>query len=57
MPSFTITVNALVLGSAALSRTSPAQNVDGSALTDLAGYTVYDGTNRAALATHGAIHG
>jgi hypothetical protein len=32
-------------GSAALAWTAPSQNTDGSALTDLAGYTVYYGTS------------
>jgi hypothetical protein len=53
--SFTITVNAVVLGSAALSWTPPTQNVNGSALTDLAGYNVYYGTSSAALTTKVAL--
>ena len=36
-------------GTATLSWSAPTQNTDGSALTDLAGYRVYHGTNASAL--------
>lgn len=42
---FTITVDALAMGSAQLSWTPPAVNTDGSALTDLAGYRIYWGAS------------
>jgi hypothetical protein len=41
---FSITVNALSLGSVTLNWTPPTQNEDGSPLTDLAGYRFYWGT-------------
>ena len=41
---FSITVNAISLGSVTLTWTAPTQNEDGSALTDLAGYKLYWGT-------------
>ena len=41
---FSITVNAVSLGSATLTWTAPTQNDDGSPLTDLAGYKLYSGT-------------
>ncbi len=41
---FTVTVNAVSLGSATLSWTPPTENEDGSLLTDLAGYRIYWGT-------------
>ncbi len=41
---FSITVNAVALGSATLSWTAPTLNTDGSALTDLAGYKLYWGS-------------
>ncbi|MEM9403052.1 MAG: putative Ig domain-containing protein [Pseudomonadota bacterium] len=45
---FSITVNAVSLGSATLSWTAPTQNDDGTALTDLAGYRIYWGTSSGA---------
>lgn len=45
LPAFSITVRAPTLGSASLSWTAPTQNEDGSALTDLAGFYVYSGSN------------
>jgi len=42
---FTITVQAVGLGSVTLSWTAPTENTDGSTLTDLAGYKLYWGTN------------
>ena len=44
LPGFSITVNAISLGSATLDWTAPTQNEDGSELTDLAGYKLYWGT-------------
>ncbi len=41
---FSITVNAIALGSATLSWTAPTQNEDGTTLEDLAGYKLYWGT-------------
>jgi len=38
-----------VLGNATISWTPPTQNVDGTALTDLAGYKIYYGTSASAL--------
>ncbi len=40
----TITVNAVSLGSVVLSWTAPTQNVDGTTLTNLAGFKIYSGT-------------
>lgn len=42
---FTITVNAVRLGSVTLNWTPPTQNTDGTSLTDLAGYKIYWGTS------------
>jgi sarcosine oxidase gamma subunit len=42
---FTITVQAVTIGSATLSWTPPTQNTDGSGLTDLAGYNLYWGSS------------
>ena len=44
LPSFSISVEAVSLGSATLSWTAPTQNEDGTQLTDLAGYKLYWGT-------------
>ena len=44
LASFSITVNAISLGSATLNWTPPTQNEDGTALTDLAGYKIHWGT-------------
>lgn len=44
LPPFSITVDAISLGSVTLSWTAPTQNEDGSSLTDLAGYKLYWGT-------------
>ena len=41
---FSITVNAVSLGSVTLNWTPPTQNEDGSTLVDLAGYIIYWGT-------------
>jgi len=42
---FSITVEAVSLGSVTLSWDAPTTNTDGSALTDLAGYKLYWGTS------------
>ncbi len=44
LANFSITVDAISLGSVTLNWTPPTQNEDGSALTDLAGYRFYWGT-------------
>ncbi|WP_405240811.1 putative Ig domain-containing protein [Lentisalinibacter orientalis] len=43
--SFSVTVSQVATGSVTLSWTPPAENTDGSALTDLAGYKIYYGTS------------
>jgi hypothetical protein len=43
--AFSIEVTQVSLGSTTLSWTAPTQNMDGSPLTDLAGYRLYYGTN------------
>ena len=43
---FSITVNAISLGSITLSWTLPTRNEDGTALTDLAGFNIYYGQSR-----------
>ena len=45
LAAFTITVDAISLGSVTLSWTPPTENTDGTALTDLAGYRIYWGTS------------
>jgi len=50
LPSFSITVAATTAtGSATLSWQSPTQNVDGSPLTNLAGFVIRYGTSRTAM--------
>jgi hypothetical protein len=49
LPAFAIAVNASSIGGATLSWTAPTQNIDGTALTDLAGYRIYYGTNASSL--------
>jgi hypothetical protein len=55
LPAFTITVTgtpgtpAPTTGSAAVSWVAPTENINGTALTDLAGYNVYYGTNSESL--------
>lgn len=44
LPAFSISVTGPVVGSASLTWTAPTQNVDGSALTNLAGYRIRYGT-------------
>ena len=43
LPAFSLTVQAVALGSATLSWTPPTTNSDGSPLTNLAGYKIYWG--------------
>ena len=43
LASFSVTVDAVSLGSVTLSWTPPLENTDGTALTDLAGYNIYWG--------------
>jgi hypothetical protein len=43
LPAFSVEVTQVVIGSATLSWDAPLNNVDGSALTDLAGYKLYYG--------------
>lgn len=45
MPGFTITVRSAANGTAWLSWVPPTQRIDGSPLTDLAGYRIYTGPN------------
>jgi hypothetical protein len=49
LPAFSIDVLQAANGSATLSWMPPTQNADGSALTNLAGYRIYYGTNPATL--------
>ena len=44
LPAYSISVEAISLGSATLSWTAPTENEDGTPLTDLAGYKIYWGT-------------
>jgi hypothetical protein len=44
LATFSITVEAVSLGSVTLNWTPPTQNEDGTSLTDLAGYRIYWGT-------------
>ena len=45
LTAFHISVNQIALGNATLSWMPPTENVDGSVLTDLAGYKIYYGRN------------
>ena len=45
LPAFTVAVNQMSAGNAALDWTSPTENTDGSVLTNLAGYNVHYGTS------------
>jgi hypothetical protein len=49
LPGFSITASQSSLGSAALSWEAPTQNVDGSALGNLAGFRIVYGTSAGAL--------
>lgn len=46
LAAFSVTVQAVVTGSATLTWTPPTQNTDGSALTNLSGYKIYWGTSQ-----------
>lgn len=48
LPEFSVTVRQTALGSVTLSWNAPTQNMDGSPLTDLAGYRIYYGTRSGA---------
>jgi len=56
LPSFSISVQAVSLGSATLSWTAPTQNDDGTQLTDLAGYKLYWGTTSGSYANSVTIN-
>jgi Putative Ig domain len=45
LPAFTLTVNQISTGNAALEWTPPTENVDGSLLSNLAGYRLHYGTS------------
>ena len=45
LAAFTLTVHAVATGSATLSWLPPTTNIDGSPLTNLAGYKIYWGTS------------
>jgi hypothetical protein len=45
LPAFTVAVNQMSAGNAALDWTPPTENTDGSVLTNLAGYEVHYGTS------------
>jgi hypothetical protein len=49
LPSFTVTVQQIQLGSATIRWTPPTQNTDNSPLTNLRGYRIYYGTNSSNL--------
>jgi hypothetical protein len=49
LPAFSITVDDASIGAASLSWIPPTENVDGSALTDLAGYRIVYGASAAQL--------
>jgi hypothetical protein len=49
LPAFTINVTQNATGAATLQWSAPTQNTDGSALTNLAGYRIYYGTNSSSL--------
>ncbi len=55
LPAFAITVSELGTGSATLTWSPPVQNVDGSALTNLAGYKVYYGKSATSLTSSDTI--
>jgi hypothetical protein len=45
LPAFTVTVNQIATGNVTVDWTPPTENVDGSVLTNLAGYRMYYGTS------------
>jgi hypothetical protein len=49
LPPFSIAVNQISNGAATITWTPPVANVDGSALTNLAGYRIYYGPNTSSL--------
>jgi hypothetical protein len=49
LPSFTVTVQQIQLGSATIRWTPPTQNTDNSPLTNLRGYRIYYGTSSSNL--------
>jgi Putative Ig domain len=49
LAAFAVVVTQISTGNASLDWTPPTQNADGSALTNLAGYTVHYGTSRTSL--------
>jgi hypothetical protein len=49
LPTFAIAVTQIANGRATLSWAAPTQNTNGTALTNLAGYRIYYGTNKSAL--------
>ena len=53
--SITVTATPVTPGTATVSWVAPTQNVNGTALTDLAGYNVYYGTNSASLNQKAAV--
>ena len=52
-----LAMTTVTLRSAALSWTAPTQNVDGSALTNLAGYKVYWGTSPGTYSSSASVSG
>lgn len=53
--SITVTATPVTPGAAAVSWVAPTENVNGTALTDLAGYNIYYGTNAASLNQKAAV--
>ena len=53
--SITVTATPVTPGTATVSWVAPTENVNGTALTDLAGYNVYYGTNSASLNQKAAV--
>jgi hypothetical protein len=53
--SITVTATPVTPGTATVSWVAPTENVNGTALTDLAGYNVYYGTNSASLNEKAAV--
>lgn len=49
LPAFSISVTKNAVNTATLSWTAPSQNTDGTAISDLAGYTIVYGTSQNAL--------
>ena len=53
--SITVTATPVTPGTATVSWVAPTENVNGTALTDLAGYNIYYGTNSASLSQKAAV--